>query len=151
QGSADIRQGEGEGAGAAGVDVLDENSAGRCAVALPQLAAGRTVVGREEQHPVDIREAGGGGAIGDVPPTERVIVLEMAPRKDVLDECGAGARAVTFPQLRTVEVRAREEQGPVDKGQLRSGGTDEGGAGGRAVAPPQLSTVSEEQRPIHVR
>ena len=46
-------------AGAAGVDVLDQDGAGGGAVALPQLAAVRAVVGREEQRAVDVRQVAG--------------------------------------------------------------------------------------------
>src|SRR5206468_8669312 len=56
-------------------DVLDEDSAGGGAVALPELDAGGVVESREEECPVDVREKLRRGA-------ERT-------RADVLDEDGA--------------------------------------------------------------
>ena len=57
----------------------------RRAVALPQLVAVRPVVGREEERAVHVRQVGGDGAGGT--------------RIDVLDQDGAGGRAVALPEL----------------------------------------------------
>ena len=54
-----VRLSRGTSRRAAGADVLDEDGAGGGAVALPQLAAVRAVVGREEQRPVDVRQVAG--------------------------------------------------------------------------------------------
>src|SRR5262245_16912814 len=61
--------GEGEGAGAAGVDVLDQDRPSFGPVALPQLGAVGPVVGREVHRGADgseVGRVGGGGAGVDV-------------------------------------------------------------------------------------
>src|SRR5262249_39453349 len=69
---------------------------------------------------------------------------------DVLDEGGAVGGAVGLPQFEAVAaVVGREEQRPVDVGQVGRGGAipagedvlDEGGAEGVGVALPQLAAV----------
>src|SRR5438105_3992039 len=90
-----------KGAGAAGVDVLDEGGAGRRPVALPKLDAARAVVRRKEERAVDVRQG--------------VRVRAGASGVDVLDQDGAGGRAVTLPQLDPMtDIPGREEGRPAD-------------------------------------
>src|SRR5262249_40394881 len=131
------------GTAAAGSDVLDQNGARLGAVALPQLAPIRAVVGREKQRAVYI--------------SQHVWARAEGTRPDILDEGGAGGGAVAPPQLPPVcGVGGLEEQRPVHvrqqsrvraiemvaavlvRGAARVEVGDEGGAGGRAVALPQF-------------
>src|SRR5881396_3659713 len=82
--AADDRQELGPGLGRIGPDVLDEDGAGRAAIALPQLGAGDTIEGNEEQRAAHVRELGREGS--------------GRARADVLDEDGAGG-AVALPEL----------------------------------------------------
>src|SRR5262249_12043379 len=105
-------------AGAAGVDVLDQDGPGGAAVALPQLPPLRAVVGRSVQGAVAVREAGGVGGRAAV---------------DVLDQDGAGGGAVALPQLRPVRaIVGRKEQRAVHIRQVTGAvdGLDRDGAGG---------------------
>src|SRR5262249_30179515 len=90
------------------VEVLDEGGAGGGAFALPQLGAGRTVVGPEEESAVHVRE--------------RPDARASAAGVYVLDQDSAGLRAVTLPQLRPVRaIIGGEEQRPVHVRQVVGG------------------------------
>ena len=138
-----------------GVDVLDQDGAGLGAVRGPQLAPVDAVVGGEEQLP-----AHGGEVAG------AVLLVPGAGRLDVLDQDGAGSRAVGGPQLRAVgAVVGGEEQLPAHGGEVVGGIAvvcgaarpdvlDQDRAGSRAVGGPQLRAVGavvggEEQLPAH--
>src|SRR5262249_60776575 len=99
-------------AGAAGVDVLDQDGAGGGAVALPQLVAGRGGAGREEQRPVHVGQVAGVRAVRGIE-VPIVGVVPRSSREDVLDQDGAGLGAVALPQL-----PGGEEQRAVHVGQV---------------------------------
>ena len=65
------------------VNILDQDRAGRCAVACPQLLAVSVVVGTEKQRTVDV-----GQSVG---------IRVIAAGIDVLDHHGAGVGAVALP------------------------------------------------------
>src|SRR5262249_54421894 len=148
QGAVHVRQ-EARVSAAAGVDVLDQDGAGRRTVTPPQLVPAGAVVGGKVQGAVDVGQAGGIGA--------------GPAGVDVLDQDRAGRRAIASPQLLTIAVVGREQQRPVDIREVGGPGTvggilpvslgvlvdvgpgatrvdvlDKGGAGGRAVTLPQL-------------
>src|SRR5262249_55739772 len=105
------------GAGAARVDVRDEDGAGGRAVALPQLAPVRPIVGHEKERAFGVEEVAGVGAAGNLnlsPATFGVAVGVVGPAGtfeigrcraagvDVLDQDRPGVRSVALPQLTTV-------------------------------------------------
>src|SRR5262249_36185065 len=125
----------------AGVDVLDQDGSGAGAIALPQLASGCTIVGREEQRTVNIRQP--------------AHVLPTGAREDVFDKRRTAGGPVTLPQFRPVHHAVpREEKRAVHVGEVagvRAIGVvvpviakettwvdvlDECGTGGGAVALP---------------
>src|SRR5205814_1410091 len=101
----------------------------------------------EEQRAVHVCQAGGKGAIGNLDPmlvmavTRRVL---RTPGVDVLDQDGAGGRAVALPQLNAVgPVIGRHEERPIDQGQLEDADLlDQDGAGGGTVALPQVGPTT---------
>ena len=107
-------------------------------------------------------------AKNSVPPTFVRLpgIRAAAARVDVLDQDGAGGRAVALPKLIAVgAVVGREEERPAHVREIRgiedaaAAGLDvldHDGAGGRAVALPELLAVGavigrEEERPADVR
>ena len=96
-------------------DVLDQDGAGRGAVALPQLLAGGPVVGREEQRPAHGRQAGGIGAAREAVGAARV---------DVLDQDGAGLGPVALPQLPAVASVSSAEKNSVPPTSVKSPGKE---------------------------
>ena len=118
-------------------DVLDQDGAGGGAVALPQLRAVHTVIGREEQRAVDVRQV----------VDKRIAASGLMS----LTSDGAGGGAVALPQLAPVgvvvggeEQRAVDVRQPLDGYELalpRVMSLTSVGAGGGAVALPQLYPV----------
>src|SRR5207245_673398 len=92
-----------------GIDLGDEDGAGRSAVALPQLDIVKAVAGAEEQGAVDVGQVAGGRAV-------HALI-------DVGDQGGPGGSAVGLPQFWAVRGIARGE---------KDGAIDVREAGGRA-------------------
>src|SRR5262249_1844411 len=83
--------------------VTYQDGAGIGTVALPELIAIGSIVGSEEESSADVDHGRRGKVIG--------VDRAVAARKDVLDDRRAVRRAVTLPQLATVDsVVGREEQ-----------------------------------------
>ena len=129
---------------AARVDVLDQGGAGGRAVALPQLAAVRPVVGREEQRAVHVRQAGRG--------TEP---WHAAGLMSLTRAVPAAVPSLFHSSCPCVPSSAAKNSVAVDVREARWGQScpaagvdvlDQDGAGGGAVALPQLRAVQRRRR-----